>query len=249
MKGNALRNIRALARREFGFYFNSPIAYITITVFLLVCGAYLFVIDDPTTGLSFFEDNQASMRKLFEAIPLFFVFLIPAITMRLISEERRAGTIELLVTMPVTDAQIALGKYLGGLLFLVVTLAATLPLPLIVGSLGSLDVGAVIAGYVGLLLLGAAYLGVGLMTSAWTKNQIVAYLTAALIAALFYFVGDMVESVWESARDALAFMSFKAHFDNIARGVIDSRDVLFYLSFIVVTLVVTVQSLSARNWK
>ncbi len=249
MSGNATRNVGALARREFGFYFNSPIAYITITLFLLVCGAYLFSIDDLQTGKGFFEANEASMRKLFEMIPVFFIFLIPAITMRLISEERRSGTIELLVTMPVTDTQIAVGKYLGGLMFLAVTLLATLPLPILVGTLGNIDGGAVVAGYVGLFLLGAAYLGIGLMTSAWTKNQIIAYLSAALICALFYFVGDMVESVWESARDALAFMSFQAHFDNIARGVIDSRDVLFYLTFIVVTLVVTVQSLSARNWK
>lgn len=249
MNRGATRNVLALARRELGFYFNSPIAYITITVFLVVCGLYLFSVDDPATKLGFFEANQASIRKLFEAIPIFFIFLVPAVTMRLLSEEKRAGTIELLVTMPVTDTQIAVGKFLGGVGFLVIALLATTPLVVLVATLGPLDVGVVIGGYVGLMLVGMAYLAIGLMTSSWTSNQIVAYLVAALICAFFYFVGGMLESVWADAQDALAFMSFEAHFDNVARGVIDTRDVVFYLSVIGAALVVTVQSLASRNWK
>jgi len=249
MNMQAIRNVGALARREMGFYFNSPVAYITITLFLVVCGVYLFAMDSVTTGLSFFEENEASLRKLFDAIPLFFIFLIPAITMRLIAEEKRSGTIELLLTMPVTDTQIAVGKFMGGFFFLAITLLATLPLPILVGSLGDLDVGALMGGYLGLLFLGAAYLAIGLMASSWTDNQIVAYLVGALISAFFYFIGGMVEAVWVGARDAVASLSFEAHFDNITRGVIDTRDVLFYLSVVVVALVVTVQSLQARNWK
>jgi len=242
-------NVAALARRELGFYFNSPVAYITITIFLVVCGAYLFTIDDPLTGLSFFEANEASMRKLFDAIPLFFIFLIPAITMRLMAEEKRSGTIELLVTMPVTDTQIALGKFFGGFAFLCIALLATLPLPLLVGSLGNMDTGLIWAGYLGLLFLGAAYLAIGLMASSWTDNQIVAYLLAALLCAFFYFIDGMVDLVWAGAKDTLATLSFKAHFNNILRGVIDTRDVIYYLSVITVALVITVQSLSARNWR
>lgn len=249
MNGQALRNVFTLARRELGFYFNSPIAYITITVFLVVCGVYLFAMDNVQTGLSFFEENEASMRKLFDAIPLFFIFLIPATTMRLLAEEKRAGTIELLVTMPVTDSQIALGKFTGGLAFLAVTLLATAPLPILVGTLGDLDGGAVVAGYLGLFLLGAAYVAIGLMASSWTDNQIVAYLLAAIVCAFFYFIGGMLEAVWEGARDAFAALSFEAHFANISRGVIDTRDVLFYASVVVVALAVTVQSLQSRNWK
>jgi len=249
MNRTALRNVGALARREMGFYFNSPVAYITITLFLVVCGVYLFSMADVATGRSFFEDNEASIRKLFDVIPVIFIFILPAITMRLLAEEKRSGTIELLLTMPVTDGEIAVGKFLGGLAFLAITLIATIPLPILVGSLGNLDVGALVAGYIGLFLLGAAYLAIGLMASSWTDNQIVAYLIAALICAFFYAISGMVSAVWLGARDAMNSLSFEAHFANITRGVIDTRDVLFYLSIVVIALVITVQSLQARNWK
>lgn len=243
----AIRNIRALARRENGFYFNSPIAYIVITVFLLACAVVFFTVE--TEGETFFSANRTEMRRLFTAVPWILAFLVPAISMRLLSEEKRTGTIELLVTWPVTDRQIVFGKYLGGLSFLGIMLAATLPLVLIVATMGKLDFGLVVGGYLGLFLVGAAYLGIGLMTSSWTKNQIVAYLVGVLLCAFFYFIDSMLGLVWQDARDAFAFLSFKAHFDNIARGVIDLRDLAFYGTVIAVTLVVTSQSLQARNWK
>lgn len=237
------RSITAIAQRELAFYFNSPIAYVAITVFLAVCGVYLFVVYD------FFGGNQATLRPLVEQIPLFFILYAPAVTMRLLSEEKRAGTIELLVTWPITDGQIIMGKYLGALGFLFVTLVMSLVFPLIVGSVGTLDSGVTMGGYIGLFLIGAAYLAMGLATSTWTQNQIVAFVLAVLLCAFFYGVDSMVASVSEGARDAFAFMSFKAHFANIARGVIDTRDVVFYLSVIAVSLVVATTSLSARKWK
>lgn len=251
------RNVFAIARRELGFYFNSPIAYIVITVFLVVCGVMLFVFDGPDSGVPFFDANEASLRNLFGpttatkfgGIPLLFAFFVPALTMRLISEEKRTGTIELLVTWPVTDTQIVMGKYLAGLAFVGVMLLFTFPLALFVGHLGPLDLGLVIGGYLGLLLVGAAYLGLGLMTSSWTRNQINAYLVGVLLCAFLYFVDGMIGSVWEGGRDFFAALSIKSHFQNIARGVIDLRDLVFYLSLIAVSLVVTVQSLQARNWK
>jgi ABC-2 type transport system permease protein len=251
------RNVWALAKRELGFYFNSPIAYIVITLFLVVSGAMLFVFDLPEGGGDFFSANEATLRGLFgptspEAfggIPLLFVFLVPAVTMRLIAEEKRTGTIELLVTWPVTDTQIVLGKYLGAVLFVALMLLATVPLALVVGSLGSMDVGVAIGGYLGLLLLGAAYAGLGLMTSAWTRNQIVAYLVGALLCGFFYFIDGMLGLLWDGGRDFFAGLSFKAHFQNVARGVVDLRDIIFYGSFIAIALVVTTLSLQARNWK
>lgn len=256
-KGRAAKNVWALAKRELGFYFNSPIAYIVIALFLVVSGAMLFVFNVPDAGQDFFAVNEASLRGLFGptspegfgGIPLLFVFLVPAVTMRLIAEEKRTGTIELLVTWPVTDSQIVLGKYLGSVLFIGIMLLATLPLVVIVGGLGPMDLGLVIGGYLGLLLLGAAYAALGLMTSAWTKNQIVAYLVGALICGLFYFIDGMLGLLWDGARDFFAGLSFKAHFQNVARGVVDLRDIIFYASFIAVSLVVTVMSLSSRNWK
>lgn len=240
---DALRNVSAIAKRELAFYFGSPIAYVAVTVFLAICGVYLFVVYD------FFDANQATIRPLIEQIPLFFILYIPAITMRLLSEEKRAGTIELLVTWPVTDTQIVVGKYLGALGILAVTLVMSLVFPLIVGSLGELDGGLVLGGYLGLFLLGAAYAAMGLLTSTWTQNQIIAFILAVLLCTFFYAIDTMVGSVWESARDAFAALSMKAHFANIARGVIDTRDLVFYASFIVVSLVCAVQSLQSRNWK
>ena len=238
-----LRNIGAIARRELALYFNSPIAYIAVSVFLAICGVYLFV------TYPFFEGNQATIRPLVEQIPLFFILYAPAITMRLISEEKRSGTVELLATWPITDTQIVLGKFLGALGLLAVTLGLSLVFPLIVSSLGELDSGLVIGCYLGLFLVGAAYMAMGLLTSTWTQNQIVAFILAVLLCTFFYGVDSLVGEIWASARDAVAFLSFKVHFSNIARGVIDTRDVIFYLTVIGGSLAAATLSLQARNWK
>ena len=125
----------------------------------------------------------------------------------------------------------------------------SLVFPLLVGSLGPIDSGSVLGGYLGLILVGAAYLSMGLLTSSWTENQIVAFILAVLLCSFFYSVDGLVGSFWESGRDAFAFLSFKAHFENITRGVIDTRDVIFYLSVIALALLLTVQSLQARRWR
>jgi len=255
-KPSAVRTTLAITRRELGFFFNSPIAYIVIALFLVVCGAMLFIFDLPEGG-TFFQNNEASLRALFGptspndfgGIPLLLAFLIPALTMRLLSEEKRTGTIELLVTWPVTDTQIVLGKYLAGLVFVAVMLLFTVPLALMVGGLGKLDLGLVVGGYLGLFFVGASYLGLGLMASSWTKNQIVAFLVGVTFCAFFYFVDGMVGAVWADARNFFAGLSIKTHSQNIARGVVDIRDLVFYLSLISLSVVVTVQSLMARNWK
>ncbi len=236
-------NVTAVARRELGFYFASPIAYSVLTVFLVGAGVWLFV------GTDFFEMNRATVRPLFEVVPIIFAVVLPAVTMRLISEEKRSGTMELLITMPVTDGDIVLGKYLASLTFLLILLAMSAIFPLIVSTLGDLDGGLVLAGYVGLFLVGASYLALGLMTSTWTRYQILAFFLAAVLALFFYSVNGLLALAWEGARDTFAFLSVKTHFANIARGVIDTRDVVFYLSLIAVPLVIAVQSLQSRNWK
>jgi ABC-2 type transport system permease protein len=246
----ARRNVSAVARRELAFFFSSPIAYSIIGIFLVGCGIWLLVPHGSgASAVDFFEDNRATLRPLFEIIPLFFAVLLPAVTMRLLSEEKKSGTIELLITMPITDGQIVLGKFLGALGFLTLMLLSTLLFPLLVSGLGDLDGGLVLAGYVGLFLVGAAYIAIGLMTSTWTQNQILAFVAAVALSLLFWGANSILELVWEGARDAFAFMSVSSHFDNIARGVIDTRDVVFYLSFCAVPLVLAVQSLQARNWK
>ena len=237
-----MQNVWAIGRREFGSYFNSPIAYIAITVFLVMVGSLFFFLE------GFFDLGETTLRPFFKWVPLLFVFLLPAISMRLVSEEKRTGSLELLITMPVRDIEVVLGKLVGAFLFLALTLGLTLVYPLVIGTLGPLDIGPVVGGYVGLLLVGLAYLSIGLMTSCWTRNQIVAFILALLICGFFYFIEDMLGAFWESTRDFFAYLSFKHHFENVARGVLDTRDTLFYLSVSAFAVIVGTYSLESRRW-
>ena len=188
------------------------------------------------------------MRPFFEWVPLLFIFLLPAISMRLVAEEKRTGSLELLITMPIRDTEVVLGKLLGASLFLVVALGLTLAYPIAVSQLGPLDWGPVIGGYIGLLLLGLAYLSVGLMTSTWTRNQIVAFILALLVCGFLYYIDDMAGLLSDRAREIAAHMSFQAHFENVAKGVLDTRDVIFYLSVTAVAVTIGKFSLEARRW-
>ena len=231
-----------IAKREFTAYFTSPIAYVAISVFLVVVGLKFFIVDE------FFEVGQASLRSLFELLPIFFLFYLPAISMRLVAEEKRSGTFELLMTLPVTDAQIVLGKYLGALGFLLVTLLLTALYPILIITLGNPDVGIILGCYLGIFLLGAAYLAIGIMTSAWTTNQIVGYVLGAVLAALLFFQDKLVGLFWEGAQRVMEFASMSAHYDNFTKGVVDSRDLLFFLTVIGFALLVATFSLTSRRW-
>lgn len=235
-------NVWAIGRREFASYFNSPIAYFAIVVFLIMIGSAFFYMAE------FFEAGQATMRPFFEWTPMLFIFLLPAVSMRLISEEKRTGSLEMLITMPVRDIEVILGKMLGAFLLLCVTLAFTLAYPIAIGTIGDLDPGPIVGGYIGLLLLGLAYLGVGLMTSCWTRNQIVAFILALLICGFFFFVDSLVGAFWEGGRQFVAHLSFQAHFQNIAKGVLDTRDILFYLSITALAVTIGNYSLEGRRW-
>lgn len=242
-----------IARREFSSYFNSPIAYIAITVFLILAGLQFFygflTLNSFGGEAGFFENNEASLRLFFEGIPVLFTVFLPAISMRLMSDEKRSGTLELLVTLPVRDRDIILGKYLASLMFLGVTLILTLPYTITIFWLGNPDLGPMVGGYLGLLLIGAAYLSLGLMTSTWTKNQIVAFILGALLCSSFYFVDGLIGNVWEGTRGFFEAISFKAHFSNISRGVVDTRDVFFFLSIIILPILLAGYSLESRKWK
>ena len=237
-----MENIWFIGRRELASLFNSAIAWFAIVVFLFMVGSLFF-----WTG-EFFEVGQNSMRGFFDQATLLFIFLLPAISMRLVSEEKRTGSLELLITMPLRDVEVMLGKLLGAFLFLVITLAITLAYPIALSMLGRLDMGPVIGGYVGLLLMGLAFLAVGLMASTWTKNQIVAFILTLLICGFFYFIDAMAGAFWESARETVAHLSFRAHFENISRGVLDSRDIIFYLSVTAFAVTIGTFSLESRRW-
>ncbi len=238
-----MRNVWIMGKRELAAYFSSAVAYVAITVFLVVVGVKFFIID------GFFKTGEASLRSFFELVPLFFVFYLPAITMRSIAEEKRQGTFELLATLPISDSEIVLGKYLGAVGFLAVTLAVTLVYPLGLALLGDPDWGAILGGYIGLLFLGAALLAAGIMASTWTQSQIVSYILGTLIGAIFFFTERLVRLFWETARDAVAYVSFDSHYSNFVRGVLDTRDILFFVAITALFLVVATFSLNSRRWK
>jgi len=241
MPTNYLKTIYILFKKELMSYFNSPIAYIFIGVFL-VAGNWLFF-------NSFFLAGQASMRNYFSLLPWIFLFLSPAITMRLWAEEKKSGTIEFLLTLPLADWQAVLAKFLSALAFLAMNLLLSATIPLTIAFSGDLDLGPVIGGYLGALFLGGSYLALGLFVSSLTKNQIIAFVLAlAACFAAFIIGADFVLAgapAWLAP--VMQFIGLGGHFGNIARGVIDSKDVIYYLSFIFLFLWLNVRAIERRG--
>ncbi len=227
-----MRAIQIIAGRELAGYFASPVAYVFLVIFLLLTGFFTF------TAGAFFERGEASLAAFFGWHPWLYLVLVPAVGMRLWSEERRAGTIELLLTLPVTAWQAILGKFLASWLFLALALVLTFPVVLTVNVLGEPDNGAIFAGYLGSLMLAGAYLAVTCMTSAMTRNQVVAFILSVVICLFLILAGfnpvtDLLVR-WASPAvvDTVAAFSVITHFDGFQRGVLDSRNVLFFLSVI-----------------
>ena len=230
-----------VAKREIRTYFNSPIAYIVITVFMLLSG-YLFF-------SSLFIERQAEMRAYFNLMPLLLSFIVPAMAMRLIAEEKGSGSLEMLITMPVRDWQVIVGKFLAGMALLATMVGLTLFYAVTVMLVGPLDKGPAIGGYLGILLVGGAYMAIGVMASTLTRNQIVAFIIGFAISFSLYLFYRLVPFMPESLRPMLAYLSVESHFDGMSRGIIDSRDVIYYLSVMVVSLVIATVSLESRKWK
>jgi ABC-2 type transport system permease protein len=219
-----------VARRELAGYFATPVAYVFIVIFLMMAGALTF-----TLG-GFFARGQADLGPFFNFVPWLFLFLVPALTMRLWAEERRLGTIELLLTLPLPQWQAVLGKFLAAWAFCAIALLLTFPLVLTVNYLGSPDNGVIAAGYVGCLLVAGAYLAVGAAMSAMTKNQVIAFVLAVAVCFLFAAAGSPIVTEFLSQRIPLLAevargLSVSDRFNNLTRGVIALRDVVFFLSF------------------
>jgi ABC-2 type transport system permease protein len=234
----------AIAKREFRSFFASPIAYIVLGGFLLVSGWLFF----STLILA----GQASLRGFFNVVPVLFVVIVPAITMRALAEEKKSGTLELLLTLPMEDWQIVAGKFLAALGMVAVGLGWTIPYAITVSALTgpgvAFDWGPVLTGYLGLLLLASSFIGLGLWGSALSKNQIVGFIVGLVLCFVFAFVdnfGALLGDSWLS--QAVEYLSVDYHFDNVARGVIDTRDLLFYVSLTFVGLFLTTQSLSSAR--
>ena len=231
--------IRTIANRELAAYFESPVAYVFLVIFLLLAGFFTF-----TFG-GFFERGEASLAAFFNWLPWLFLFLVPAAGMRLWSEERRVGTIELLLTMPVAAWQAIVGKFLASWLFLIVALALTFPMIVTVNWLGDPDNGVIVSGYVGAALLAGAYLAISCMTSALTRNQVIAFILAVVICLLLILVGfspltDLLAR-WASPWlvEAVTRFSVLTHYDGFQKGVLDSRGLLYFVSIMAYSLFVT----------
>lgn len=237
-----LANIWTFTQKELRSFFNSPVAYVILTLFLLIAGWFF------SAGL--FLIGQADMRDLVSVvIPLAFLFFVPAMTMRLIAEEKKSGTLELLVTLPVRDVEVVLGKFLAALGLLASALLLTFAYPLTLAILGKPDGGALFGGYLALVLLGASYLAIGTFTSGLTQNQIVAFITGFVIIFALFMLDKVLVFFTGPMASVLEYLSVTYHFENIARGVIDTRDLIYFLSLIAVFLFLAVRSLEARKWR
>lgn len=235
-----MKHVLTIGGRQFRSYFNGPVAYIVICIVLITLGFFFWK--------TFFLFGRASAREMFRWLGLILVFALPALTMGLLAEEKRTGTIELLITLPVTEAQVILGKFLGVFGLYAVLLALTIFYPISVSTLGDLDWGPVVGGYVGLLLQGAAILAIGLMASSWTSNQLIALFVALTITVFFWIVDKFLPLLPSNMAGVLQWLSFDSHFQSMTRGVIDLRDVLYFLSVTVFALALAFRALESRRW-
>ena len=229
---NAWANIKTIMKRELGGYFTSPIAYVFLVIFLLLAGFFTFTVGN------FFERGEASLVSFFTWHPWLYLFLVPAVGMRLWSEERRLGTMELLLTMPLTTWQAIVGKFLASWLFLALALALTFPVVLTVNYLGDPDNGLIVTAYVGSLLLAGTYLAISCMTSAMTRNQVISFIVAVMICLFLILAGytPVTDLMTRWANPAvvsvIAGFSVMTHFEGFQRGVLDTRDIIFFASVI-----------------
>ena len=224
-----MENIKHIFKKEYKAYFVSPIAYIVIFVFLIIVGWLFFS--------TFFLERQASLTRLFTLLPITFAFIIPAVTMRLFSEEINIGSYELLHTLPVSNQEIIIGKFLAAVAFVGVMLAPTIVYAISTAFLGDLDWGPVIGGYLGAILLGAAFSAIGLMASSLTRNQVVAFIISMAICFSLTLMMDFVLFFLpNSIVGFFQYLSANYHFQNIAKGMVDSRDILYFLSVIFLSL-------------
>ena len=236
-----MRNVRAIWRREVGSFFASPIAYAVATVFPVFSGLI--------SSQNVINSQEASLRGLQGTVGIILLFLAPVLSMRLIAEEQNTGTIELLLTAPVRDVEVVIGKYLASLTLLAGMLLLTIYYPIILYIYGQPDLGPILAGYLGVLLAGGSFLAVGLLFSSLTRNQIVAAAGSIGVLLVFWFVNGAAQSIPAPVSTIVRYLALSQHFNDFNRGVVDTQDVAYYLSFIAVFLFLCVRSLETRRWR
>jgi len=228
-----------ILNKEFKLYFLSPIAYIVISIFLLVTGWFFFA--------TFFLYNQANLRGFFNMLPIILSFVVPAITMRLFSEELNIGSYEILLTMPVSFNEVIIGKFLASILFIAAMLVPTISYPIMVSFIGQLDWGPVFGGYAGAILLGAAFSAAGLFSSSLTRNQIVAFIIGMAICFSLTLIDSILFFLPSSLIGFFGYLSADFHFQNISKGILDTRDILYFLSISFIGLHGTYLVMQERN--
>jgi ABC-2 type transport system permease protein len=231
----------AIAERELKSYFVSPVAYVVTALFLLIAG-YLF-------SVILLNTNEATLRYLISNLSVIWLFITPALTMRLLAEEARTGTIELLLTNPVRDVEVVVGKYLGVLGFLLVMVAFTLYYPALLFIFGNPDRGPMIAGYLGVILQAAAFLAIGLMASSLTQNQIVAAVLTFAILLIMWLAESVANFIGSPGSDVMRYLSVNTHLQDFSRGVIDSTHIIYFISVVAAALLFKFLSLQARRWR
>ena len=238
-----MKPIWSIAKRELKTFFDSLVAYILLVVFLGVSGFFTWLF-----GSDIFFVGQASLQPFFSIAYFTLFFFIPALTMRMLAEEKRSGTLELLLTKPITDWNVVLGKFLAALILICIALLLTLPYYITVWAIGPIDQGAVWCGYLGLILMSMTFIAIGLFASSITNNQIVAFLLALFIGIFFLIIFNVLSNNFTGLiGEILSYLSLSTHFDSISRGVIDSRDLLYFLTITLFGLILAETSLSKRN--
>ncbi len=238
-----MAHVWTIIKKELRAYFNSPAGYIFLSVFW-VLSSWMYI-------RTLFFLGEASMRNYFSLLPWIFLFFVPAVSMRMWSEEKKIGTMEVLMTWPVRDGAIVAGKFLASLLFICIALGGSLILPIILGSIGNPDWGVIGAGYLGTFLFAAAFLSVGLFASSLTRNQVVALIMGAAFVFLLLIIGNdsvlMFMPIWLSS--VLKGLSLGTHYQSVIRGVIDSRDLIYYFSVIGFFLYLNSKVIESRKWQ
>lgn len=258
-----MRNFYIILKKELKSYFNSPIAYSVITIFVILSGYFFYNIFATFSMISFeartnpvisreynlLNITESVVRPMFGNISVIMLLMMPMLTMRLLAEEKKSGTIELMLSYPITDAEIILGKFFAALGVFSAMLGLTIPCFILMGILGEPELGVVIAGFFGLLLMGGAFISLGLWTSSLTENQIISAALSFGALLVFWMMGYSVNFAGPKLGTVLSYLSFLPHFYNFAKGVIDTDDIIYYLSFTLFSLFLTMRTLESKRWR
>lgn len=240
-----MSTLLAIAKREFRSYFDSPLAYVVICLSFFGLGLMFF--------MGFWEVGRASMQRLFEYLPAgLSIVVVPVVTMRLMAEERRSGTLEMLITLPVKDSDVILGKFIGALGLVLIVILASIAYPVMMfqapWNLGPLDMGPVMSGYVGVILFAAAAVAVGLLISSLTESQAISFFVTFFVLGTFWFAANLADRFFAGTSNFLHYISFQSRLSGFMRGLIDTRDVVYFLSITVLSLMVSFRALERRKW-